>query len=264
MSGPKARRRSSTWSGARSLRVFGSAHSFNGGVVADEVLVSLDAYAGSRQRPGRAADHRQSRHPRPDVVRLLAERGPGVQGFAVARCAEHGRHTLHRRARHGEVLGIHQRVGGRADRGRRNGDRASVGPSDDLFRAAIGGIGAVGIITEVVVQGVPRFNVDQRTEIKDLSWVRATPGRAASRQRSSEPVPVPVHRPLPGQHLEPHDANRPPRRRNVREFVNISLDALLAAWVGNFLAYTRLLPLSRLLVTARLLDQARVESGPGE
>jgi hypothetical protein len=32
---------------------------------------------------------------------------------------------------------------------------------------------------------------------------------------------------------------------DIREFANISLDALLAAWAGNFLAYARLLPLSR-------------------
>lgn len=31
---------------------------------------------------------------------------------------------------------------------------------------------------------------------------------------------------------------------DIREFCNISLDALLAAWMGNLLAYTKLLPLS--------------------
>jgi hypothetical protein len=34
-------------------------------------------------------------------------------------------------------------------------------------------------------------------------------------------------------------------RGNLREFVNISVDALAAAWVGNLLAYTKLLPLAR-------------------
>jgi FAD/FMN-containing dehydrogenase len=32
--------------GSRSVRVFGSAHSFNEGVVSDETLVSLDNYSG--------------------------------------------------------------------------------------------------------------------------------------------------------------------------------------------------------------------------
>ena len=47
-------------------------------------------------------------------------------------------------------------------------------PSDDLFKAAIGGIGAVGIITEVVVQGVPRFNVEQKVEMQPISYVKTT------------------------------------------------------------------------------------------
>ncbi len=51
------------------------------------------------------------------------------------------------------------------------GEIFECGPSDDLFKAAIGGIGAVGIILEVVVQGVDRFNVDQITKISDLSFV---------------------------------------------------------------------------------------------
>src|SRR4030095_6005015 len=49
-----------------------------------------------------------------------------------------------------------------------------VGPADDLFKAAIGGIGAVGIIAEVTVQAVPRFNVEQKIELVDLAYVRAT------------------------------------------------------------------------------------------
>src|SRR5919202_2957033 len=35
------------------------------------------------------------------------------------------------------------------------------------------------------------------------------------------------------------------RYGDLREFVKISLDALLVAWLGNLLAYARLLPLSR-------------------
>jgi hypothetical protein len=45
-------------------------------------------------------------------------------------------------------------------------------PADDLFKAVIGGVGAVGIILEVTVQGVPRFNIRQRLEIRDLAEVR--------------------------------------------------------------------------------------------
>jgi FAD/FMN-containing dehydrogenase len=45
-------------------------------------------------------------------------------------------------------------------------------PTDDLFKAAIGGVGAVGIITEVVVQGVERFTVEQRVQTANLSFVK--------------------------------------------------------------------------------------------
>jgi hypothetical protein len=50
-----------------------------------------------------------------------------------------------------------------------NGKIIECRPTDERFRAAIGGIGAVGIILEVVVQGVDRFNVQQITEI-DVLW----------------------------------------------------------------------------------------------
>ena len=36
-----------------------------------------------------------------------------------------------------------------------------------------GGIGAVGIIVELVLQGVDRFNVEQKVEISDLSYVES-------------------------------------------------------------------------------------------
>ena len=47
-----------------------------------------------------------------------------------------------------------------------------VTPKDDLLKAAIGGIGAVGIISEVTIQAVKRFNVEQKCELVDLEYVR--------------------------------------------------------------------------------------------
>ena len=52
-----------------------------------------------------------------------------------------------------------------------NGQVLECEPPDDLFKAAIGGIDAVGIIVEVVLQGVDRFNVEQLVETSDLSYV---------------------------------------------------------------------------------------------
>src|SRR5918993_2092066 len=42
--------------GSKSLRVFGSGHSFNNGVVSDETLVSLDKYSGLVDREGLKKD----------------------------------------------------------------------------------------------------------------------------------------------------------------------------------------------------------------
>jgi FAD/FMN-containing dehydrogenase len=44
-------------------------------------------------------------------------------------------------------------------------------PEDDLFKAAVGGIGAVGVISEVVVQGVERFDVEQNVQTRTLASV---------------------------------------------------------------------------------------------
>jgi FAD/FMN-containing dehydrogenase len=62
--------------GSRSLRVFGSGHSFNAGVVSDETLVSLDDYSGlvckypDRNQIAVRAGTRVR-----DVVRLLSDEG---------------------------------------------------------------------------------------------------------------------------------------------------------------------------------------------
>ena len=85
---------------ATSLRVFGSGHSFNDGVVSDDVLVSLDHFTGlvaviwtgSRSRCGAVPAIR-------DVVDCWPPRA-GVPGPAVPRRAEHRRHLVDRRARH--------------------------------------------------------------------------------------------------------------------------------------------------------------------
>src|SRR3954447_13429657 len=62
---------------SKSLRVFGSGHSFNNGVVSDETLVSLDNYSGLVHREGLKKDQiavKGGTRVR-DVVKLLSERG---------------------------------------------------------------------------------------------------------------------------------------------------------------------------------------------
>jgi hypothetical protein len=124
------------------------------------------------------------------------------------------------------------------------GDVHQCRPPDDLFRAAIGGAGAVGIITEVTIKSVRRFNVEQKTEILDLAHVRANLDEMLKDNRHLSLYLYPFsntcqintwnHTRL----AQTHNGDR-------RELFANALDAWLAATVGNFLAYSGLLPLSR-------------------
>lgn len=231
--------------GARSLRVFGSGHSFNDGVVSEDVLVSLDDFAGpvSVNLADRQVTVKSGTRVR-DVVRLLLQ-----YGLAFKALPSHDAQSM------GGILSTDVHGTGK-DWGfvsesvagltviDAHGVAHRCGPSDDLFRAAVGGVGAVGVISEVVVQGVPRFNIDQRTETRDLAWVR---------EHLDELIEVNDHVSL---YLFPftdtcqvNTWNRTTaaasRFGKIREFLNISTDALLAAWIGNLLAYAKLLPMAR-------------------
>ncbi|MCP4199874.1 MAG: oxidoreductase, partial [Proteobacteria bacterium] len=122
-----------------------------------------------------------------------------------------------------------------------NGKIIECRPTDDLFKAAIGGIGAVGIILEVVVQGVDRFNVLQITEIADLPFVENNLDRLLQDNEHFSLYLFPFTK-----KCQINTWNRTSQGQSflgpLREFLSISLDALLAAWFGNLVAYTGLLP----------------------
>jgi hypothetical protein len=125
-----------------------------------------------------------------------------------------------------------------------NGAIIVCDPVDDLFKAAIGGLGAVGIILEATVQGVPRFNINQRVDICDLEEVkRSLDTLLATNHHFS------LYLFQFSDQCQVNTWNRTDQPQSpladIREFANISLDALLAAWVGSLLAYAKLLPLSR-------------------
>ncbi len=239
---------------SKSLRVFGSGHSFNGGVVSEGVLVSLDDYSGpvredtNKVQENKVQERRDKYHLAVkggtrvrDVVKLLLEEGlafealPSHDAQSIAGILSTDVHGTGKKWGFvSESLVSLKLVDGR-------GEIHECRPSDDLFKAAIGGIGAVGIITEVVVKGVPRFNVEQRVRIEDLSYVRANLDQLLEANDHLSLYLFPFtgkcqvntwnytregHSPFGG----------------LREFLSISVDALATAWVGNFLAYTRLLP----------------------
>ncbi|UCE64520.1 MAG: FAD-binding protein, partial [Nitrospirota bacterium] len=227
---------------SKSLRLFGSAHSFNGGVLADDTLVSLDRYSGvvwkdleKKQIAVKAGTRVR------DVVAALLD-----EGLAFAAQPSHDAQSIagilstdvHGTGRDwgfvSESVVSLKLIDG-------NGNIIECWPSDDLFKAAIGGIGAVGIITEVVVQGVDRFNVKQEVAIKDFSYIENNLNRLLQENDHFSLYLFPF-----SDKCQINTWNRTNQPQSIlgslREFVSISIDALAAAWMGNFMAYTGLLP----------------------
>ena len=112
-----------------------------------------------------------------------------------------------------------------------------VEPTDPLFRASVGGLGAVGIISEVTVQARDRFNVEQTFVRADLGEVEDNLEKII---QDNEHVSLYI---FPFTDMcQVNRWNEKDKRQStlgpLREFINISLDALVSAWVGNLLAYT--------------------------
>jgi hypothetical protein len=227
---------------SKSLRLFGSAHSFNAGVLVDDTLVSLDRYCGvvwkdpeKKQLAVRAGTRVR------DVVAALLD-----EGLAFAAQPSHDAQSIagilstdvHGTGRDwgfvSESVVSLKLIDG-------NGNIIECRPSDDLFRAAIGGIGAVGIITEVVVQGVDRFNVRQEVSITDFSYVENNLDRLLQENDHFSLYLFPFT-----DKCQINTWNRTDQPQSflgsLREFASISIDALAAAWMGNFMAYSGLLP----------------------
>ena len=227
------------------LRVVGSGHSFNDGIVTDDTLVSLDNYSGvlrididNQQLTFRAGTRVR------DAVAIMLQ-----HGLAFTALPSHDAQSL------GGILSTDVHGTGK-DWGfvsesvvgltivDGTGEIHRCGPDDDLFRAAIGGVGAVGIITEVTVQGVPRFAIDQQTSVQELAWVREHLDLLIAGHDHVSLYLFPY-----AEHCQVNTWDRTAADKTsggeLKEFLNISLDALLAAWVGNLLAYAGLLPLAR-------------------
>jgi FAD/FMN-containing dehydrogenase len=247
---------------SRSLRVFGSGHSFNNGVVSDETLVSLDDYSGlvCKYPDKNQIAVRGGTRVR-DVVNILFDEGlafralPSHDAQSIAGILStdvHGTGKIYgtREERWGfvsqSVVGL-KLIDGR-------GQIHECRPADDLFKAAIGGIGAAGIIAEVVVQGVPRFNVEQKVEMRPISYVKENLDQLLQANHHFSLYLFPFmdecqvntwnrkekDQTVVGRFLESIEISK----GHFLEFVSISIDALAAAWVGNFIAYTGGLPQS--------------------
>ena len=226
---------------AGSVRVFGSGHSFNSGVVSDETLVSLDDYSGLvwKDLDKKQVAVKGGTRVR-DVVALLIEEGlafralPSHDAQSVAGILSTDVHGTGRDWGfvNESVVGL-KLIDGK-------GEVHECVPEDDLFKAAVGGIGAVGVISEVVVQGVERFDVEQKVQTRTLASVEEDLDRLLQENEHLSLYVFPF-----AVKCRVNTWNRTHREPSplgdLREFVRISIDALGAAWLGNLIAYTGLL-----------------------
>ena len=234
------------------LRVLGAGHSFNAGVMSTAAL-SLDGYTGlvSMDRTKKQARFRAGTRVR-DVNRILDR-----HGLAIIALPSHDAQTLAGILStdvHGTGLDVgfvsQSVVRLRLVDGR--GQIHEVKPEDDLFRAAIGGIGGVGVITEVVIQCVDAFRIRQRTVLTDQGRARTEMMHILDSHQHVSFYLFPFTR-----KMLLHTWDRTGAKMSVlgvmRETTSITLAALSAAWIGDFLAWSKLLPgmASRLLRTQK-------------
>ncbi len=226
----------------RGIRVMGAGHSFNAGVVEEETLVSLDRYAGviSKDLAKKQVTVRGGTRVR-DLTRLLL-----AEGLAFEALPSHDAQSI-AGVLSTDVHGTGRDWGFVSDSvvaltvidGR--GEVLRLTPTDELFKAAIGGIGAVGVITEVTVQAVARFNVEQKVELADADFVAANLDRLLAAHEHLSLYLFPFTRRC---HI--NTWNRTDKASSfagsLREFVSTSVDASLASWLGDALAHLGLLP----------------------
>lgn len=227
---------------ATGIRLFGAGHSFNDGVVADATLVSLDKYRGViwKDIPNKRVAFKGGTRVREVAKILLAD------GLAFGALPSHDAQSIagilstdvHGTGRDwgfvSEWVVSLKVVDGK-------GEVHVCQPTDDLFKAAIGGVGAVGIITEVVVQAVERFHVEQKVELSNSSFVENNLDRLLQEHTHLSLYLFPF---TDKCQINTWNPTRQPKSfvGDFREFVSISLDALLAAWFGGLMARAGLLP----------------------
>lgn len=226
------------------IRFFGAGHSFNDGVVADETLVSLDDYSGMvwkdvnlKQMCVKGGTRMR------DVIKLLLNEGwafkalPSHDAQSIAGILSTDVHGTGNSWGFVSESVVSLKVIDGA------GNVQVCHPADDLFRAAIGGVGAVGIISEVVVQAVERFNVEQNFRMSTRTFV-FDPVNFQNLLEQNEHFSLYLFPFTDKCQINTWNRTLKPKSPlgSLREFISISLDALLSAWFGNFMAYTGLLP----------------------
>jgi hypothetical protein len=229
---------------SKGIRFFGAGHSFNDGVVADEMLVSLDKYSGLiwKDLKNKQICVKGGTRVR-DVSKLLLSEGlafgglPSHDAQSIAGILSTDVHGT------GRDWGFVSQWVVRLKIIDGRGNVHECQPTDDLFKAAIGGVGAMGIISEVVIKAVDRFNIEQKVEMSDLSFVQSNFDRLFQENKHFSLYLFPFT-----DRCQINTWNPIEKKQSflgpLREFISISTDASLSAWFGGLMASTGLLPKS--------------------
>jgi D-arabinono-1,4-lactone oxidase/FAD binding domain len=246
---------------AKGVRFYGAAHSFNNGVVADETLFSLDNYKGIlwKNLETKQVAFKGGTRIR-ECAKLLLD-----EGLAFGALPSHDAQSIagiistdvHGTGRDWGFVSFWVESFKLVDG---QGVVHECKRGDDLFKTAIGGIGAPGIIFEVVVKAVDRFNVEQKVHIANLTDVENNFDQLFA---ENEHMSLYLF-PFTGK-CQINTWNKTEDEKSVlgplREFLSISNDALLSAWFGGFMANSGLLPkLSRLAYSFKIGTDLVMES----
>jgi FAD/FMN-containing dehydrogenase len=228
---------------APSVRVVGAGHSFNDGLKTDGVTLSLDGLAGvvgidrERKRVTAWGGTRLR-----DLTRALLDAGLAFETLAshdaqsIAGVLATDVHGTGRGPAHpSDAVVALDLVDGEGTL------HADLGPDDDRFRAAVGGIGAVGVITKVTFRVVDAFQLRQGTIVETREWAEQ---HLDELDAANEHVSFYAYAYTELVHV--HTWTRTDERRSrlgaFRESVNEAKAALGAAVVGDALAHWGLLP----------------------
>lgn len=224
------------------IRLFGSGHSFNAGVVSDATLISLDKYDGRIEKdlpPNQMAFKGGTRVR--DVVKILLKNGLAFKALPSHDAQSIGgilSTDVHGTGKNwgfvSEMVVSLKIIDGK-------GEVHECVPTDNLFKAAIGGIGAVGIISEVVVEAVEHFNVEQIFRLEKLADVRNNLDTLLEENDHLSLYLFPFATKCQVSIWNREDNKPKSFLGPLREFIAISFDALMSAIFGNLMAYSGLL-----------------------
>ena len=227
---------------AGGLRVVGSGHSFNTALATEGVTLSLDRMEGvvSIDREARQATVWAGTRLR-KLTPELAEAGLAIRSLAshdaqsVAGILSSDVHGTGREPAHlsDQVVSLRIVDG--------TGAVHDVGPEDDRFKAAIGGIGAVGVITQVTVQCVDAFRLEQRTYVERQSWAIDHLDELSAEYEHVSFYAYPFTD-LVHVHTWRHTDEEATTLGARREAANEAKAAVVAATVGDAMAHWGLLP----------------------